>query len=320
MEQGDLRRTLILVAVLNLLYFGVEFTAALSIGSVSLLADSADFLEDAAVNLLSIYHDRIVARANGKGAFDGATPESRYAVFQTSRSAAYRTAALALAVLQASELLAEIAAKHRFGDRTRWHLVLLIELAKCGDGATRPRAHSRSTHTHTHTSTSATARDSPAVMRTGLPASERARRRAWRRRQTSLPLALVAAQRRTVCGTEPAARVNTVQHRHGGARKPGGTADATQTDGRRRGRCAGRPGPLCASALLIPCGRHTGRACARETTRAWPIPCRRTRGTGRGHAGRNRAWLRSPEAARLRTLWLVKPPRSATAQPACTRG
>jgi Co/Zn/Cd efflux system component len=40
------------VAVLNLAYFGVEFGVALAIGSVSLFADSIDFLEDAAVNLL----------------------------------------------------------------------------------------------------------------------------------------------------------------------------------------------------------------------------------------------------------------------------
>src|SRR5260221_14109623 len=41
-----------LVAVLNLAYFGIEFAVALHIGSVSLLADSIDFLEDALVNLL----------------------------------------------------------------------------------------------------------------------------------------------------------------------------------------------------------------------------------------------------------------------------
>jgi Co/Zn/Cd efflux system component len=40
------------VAALNLGYFGVEFTAALAIGSVALFADSIDFLEDASVNLL----------------------------------------------------------------------------------------------------------------------------------------------------------------------------------------------------------------------------------------------------------------------------
>ena len=46
------RRAVIVVALLNLAYFGVEFAVALSIGSVSLFADSVDFLEDAAVNLL----------------------------------------------------------------------------------------------------------------------------------------------------------------------------------------------------------------------------------------------------------------------------
>ncbi|MEP7314123.1 MAG: cation transporter [Pseudomonadota bacterium] len=46
------RRTVIIVALLNLAYFGIEFAVALAIGSVSLFADSVDFLEDAAVNLL----------------------------------------------------------------------------------------------------------------------------------------------------------------------------------------------------------------------------------------------------------------------------
>jgi Co/Zn/Cd efflux system component len=40
------------VAVLNLAYFGVEFTTALAIGSVSLFADSVDFIEDASLNIL----------------------------------------------------------------------------------------------------------------------------------------------------------------------------------------------------------------------------------------------------------------------------
>ena len=47
-----LRRTVLIVALLNLSYFGVEFAVALAIGSVSLFADSADFLEDASVNIL----------------------------------------------------------------------------------------------------------------------------------------------------------------------------------------------------------------------------------------------------------------------------
>jgi Co/Zn/Cd efflux system component len=47
-----LRRIVRRVAALNLGYFGVEFAVALVIGSVSLFADSIDFLEDASVNLL----------------------------------------------------------------------------------------------------------------------------------------------------------------------------------------------------------------------------------------------------------------------------
>jgi Co/Zn/Cd efflux system component len=47
-----LRKVVIVVAILNLAYFGVEFAVALAIGSVSLFADSVDFLEDASINLL----------------------------------------------------------------------------------------------------------------------------------------------------------------------------------------------------------------------------------------------------------------------------
>ncbi len=47
-----LRQAVTLVALLNLAYFGVEFAVATSIGSVSLFADSIDFLEDASINLL----------------------------------------------------------------------------------------------------------------------------------------------------------------------------------------------------------------------------------------------------------------------------
>jgi Co/Zn/Cd efflux system component len=47
-----LRRVVAIVALLNLAYFGIEFVVALRIGSVSLFADSVDFLEDASVNLL----------------------------------------------------------------------------------------------------------------------------------------------------------------------------------------------------------------------------------------------------------------------------
>src|SRR6266513_3693231 len=49
---SSLRRVVIIVALLNLAYFGVEFGVAMVIGSVSLLADSVDFLEDTSINLV----------------------------------------------------------------------------------------------------------------------------------------------------------------------------------------------------------------------------------------------------------------------------
>ena len=49
---AGLRGAVRIVAGLNLGYFGIEFAVAVAIGSVSLFADSVDFLEDASVNLL----------------------------------------------------------------------------------------------------------------------------------------------------------------------------------------------------------------------------------------------------------------------------
>lgn len=51
-RERRLRATVRLVAILNAAYFGVEFAVAQTIGSVSLFADSVDFLEDASVSLL----------------------------------------------------------------------------------------------------------------------------------------------------------------------------------------------------------------------------------------------------------------------------
>jgi Co/Zn/Cd efflux system component len=44
------RRAVLFACLANLAYFGVEFTVAQRIGSVSLFADSIDFLEDASIN------------------------------------------------------------------------------------------------------------------------------------------------------------------------------------------------------------------------------------------------------------------------------
>ena len=52
LDARRLRRIVLIVALINFGYFFVEFTVALAAGSVSLLADSVDFLEDTTVNLL----------------------------------------------------------------------------------------------------------------------------------------------------------------------------------------------------------------------------------------------------------------------------
>lgn len=52
MSAPGLRRTTATVAALNLGMFAVEIVVALTSGSVSLFADSVDFLEDASINLL----------------------------------------------------------------------------------------------------------------------------------------------------------------------------------------------------------------------------------------------------------------------------
>jgi Co/Zn/Cd efflux system component len=65
-----LSRAVLLVALLNLSYFGVEFSVALCIGSVSLFADSIDFLEDTSINFLifvalgwSMHHRSLIGMA-----------------------------------------------------------------------------------------------------------------------------------------------------------------------------------------------------------------------------------------------------------------
>ncbi|HRO94416.1 cation transporter [Micrococcus sp. TA1] len=50
----ELKASVLVVALLNLAYMVVEMSVALAIGSVSLVADSVDFFEDFAVNILIV--------------------------------------------------------------------------------------------------------------------------------------------------------------------------------------------------------------------------------------------------------------------------
>ncbi len=51
-EEADLRKAVRFVAIANFAYFGIDFAVAQLIGSVSLFADSVDFLEDTSINVL----------------------------------------------------------------------------------------------------------------------------------------------------------------------------------------------------------------------------------------------------------------------------
>jgi Co/Zn/Cd efflux system component len=58
--------TVRLLSLLNLAYFGVEFAVAAQIGSVSLFADSVDFLEDASINFLILLALAWTARSRAR--------------------------------------------------------------------------------------------------------------------------------------------------------------------------------------------------------------------------------------------------------------
>ena len=65
-QEVRFRRVIALVVAANLAYFGIEFAVARHIGSVSLLADSVDFLEDAALNLLILMATRRSLRTRAR--------------------------------------------------------------------------------------------------------------------------------------------------------------------------------------------------------------------------------------------------------------
>ncbi|KAJ5442355.1 Peroxisome membrane protein Pex16 [Penicillium cf. griseofulvum] len=85
------------------------------------------------VQLLSLYHDSLVSQVIDQLPSTvprpSPTPHSRYTKYWTSRSSLYRQVALALQMLQYTELLWEMAARRR-GQKTRWRVVVFVEFAK----------------------------------------------------------------------------------------------------------------------------------------------------------------------------------------------
>ncbi len=55
MTHKPIKQAVLIVAIANLIYFFIEFFGALNIHSVSLFADSIDFLEDSLVNFLIFF-------------------------------------------------------------------------------------------------------------------------------------------------------------------------------------------------------------------------------------------------------------------------
>ena len=83
----------------------------------------------ATVNLAAIYHDAVIAQDGQRTFFEAATPTGKYRSYLAT-STAYTTAAYALAVIQAAELILEMLAKKRLSDSARWRVVLALEFAK----------------------------------------------------------------------------------------------------------------------------------------------------------------------------------------------
>lgn len=84
------------------------------------------------VQLLSLYHDSLLAKAMARlpaAQRQHPTPHNRYTKFWTERSPTYKRIALALQMVQYTELLWEMAAKRR-GEKVRWRVVVFLEAVK----------------------------------------------------------------------------------------------------------------------------------------------------------------------------------------------
>ncbi|KAI9716561.1 MAG: hypothetical protein M1812_005292 [Candelaria pacifica] len=84
------------------------------------------------VQLLSLYHDSVLARAVSRLPSiqkPQPTPHNRYTRFWTQKSPIYKRIALTLQMIQYTELLWEMAAKRK-GEKVRWRVIVLLEAIK----------------------------------------------------------------------------------------------------------------------------------------------------------------------------------------------
>lgn len=83
------------------------------------------------VQLLSLYHDGLLSRAVSRlPAPPARSAHARYTRFWAHRSRLYRRVALVLQMVVYTELLCEMTAKRRGGERARWRVVVLLEAIK----------------------------------------------------------------------------------------------------------------------------------------------------------------------------------------------
>lgn len=84
------------------------------------------------MQLLSLYHDSLLSRAIAQSLQhrkSHQTPHNRYTRFYCQKSGTYRRTAVALQVVQYTELLLEMMSKRR-GEKARWRMVVCLETVK----------------------------------------------------------------------------------------------------------------------------------------------------------------------------------------------
>ncbi|KAF7560447.1 hypothetical protein G7046_g3691 [Stylonectria norvegica] len=83
------------------------------------------------VQLLSLYHDNLLSRALSRLPVASIpSAHARYTRFWTQKSSAYRRIAMLLQMVIYTEMLWEMSAKRKGGERSRWKVVVILEAIK----------------------------------------------------------------------------------------------------------------------------------------------------------------------------------------------
>ena len=98
------------------------------------LEHSSDLQVYTALNLVSLYHDSLLAKAIANLPPTVRKPEpsphNRYTRFWTKACPNYKRLALAIVIIQYAEVLLEMGAKKKWGEKGRWRTIVGIEALK----------------------------------------------------------------------------------------------------------------------------------------------------------------------------------------------